>query len=203
MTSPRARWGRCDGGEPRVLIPPRPRLHVPRACDALLVTQLGGWAGDLVVERAKGSELTLTGLSTFGNLTSGGELAAVIDGETSESTTTSANATTANGWAGVTLSSPARFFEAYAYGSNNGGFVNAANPTVSLYIWAKTGSAPATYNDGTVIGSTSFTDTTNESAGRLITMTDNETEWDHVWIEVSPGSSAAVRLAELRLWLSV
>lgn len=169
----------------------------------LALNQLSGFGTGGPVERVIGSEITLTGLSRFGNLTSGGGLAAAFNGNTNESTTATANATSANGWAGVTLSSAARFFEAYLYGSNNGGFINAANPTVTLYLWAKTGSAPSTYNDGTVIGSTFFTDTTNESGGRLITVTDNETLWDHVWVEVTTGASAAIRLSELRVWESV
>jgi hypothetical protein len=77
----------------------------------------------------------------------------------------------------------------------------AINPNVTIQIYGKTGGAPASSVDGTVIGTTgAFADTANESAGRAITSTDVTTLWDYIWARVThDGAANIVAVAELVL----
>lgn len=65
----------------------------------------------------------------------------------------------------------------------------------------KVGAAPASATDGTLLGSSSFADQTNESTGRTINSSDITTVWDHIWVAVittDPADQSAV--AELRIF---
>lgn len=83
---------------------------------------------------------------------------------------------------GKTLPSSSPISQAIVYGSSDQGFINASNPSMDLYLYAKQGSAPTTATDGTLLASASFTDTSNESGGRTLTSSDTSTVWDHAWI---------------------
>jgi hypothetical protein len=78
------------------------------------------------------------------------------------------------------------------FGSNDQGFVNsgtgAANVTLSLY--GKNGGAPSSATDGTLLGSSTFARTSNESAGRYFASSDAATEYDYIWIRTSHDGSA-------------
>lgn len=78
-----------------------------------------------------------------------------------------------------------------AYGSNNSGYVSGGTPTVTLTLYGKNGSQPTIAAPGTSLGTTSFTDTSNESAARSITSSDTTTAWDYVAVVVSQGGAAA------------
>jgi hypothetical protein len=157
-----------------------------------------GTAGEIKNTVVAGSSI-FTGGSDFGDMTSDAGLAAAFDGGTSEAGTACArklSATTA--YVGRTLASPSSVSTCTVYGSNNAGFVGAINPNVQLQLYGKTGSAPASDTDGTVIGTVSFTDTANESGGRAITMTDTTTVWDHVWVRVvNSGAANSLAVAEI------
>jgi len=138
--------------------------------------------------------------TNIGDMTGNGGLANAFDGTTSQTGPNSAGLTGEPTYVGKTLAGPKIFGRAIVYGSNNEGFILSANPSTTLNIRGKSGSAPANSADGTLLGTTTFTDTTNESAGRQIDLADNRTTYDHLWVEITTGSSSGKRVAELVLY---
>jgi hypothetical protein len=138
-----------------------------------------------------------SGNTLFGNLAGGGNLAAAFDGDVTEAAAACASVTSTVGYVGATMGTAIRVKSATVYGSNDNGFVNGANPSVTLDIYGKEGTTPATSTDGTIIGTVTFTDTADESAGRAVTITDQATEWDHVWVRVNPNGNVQMHVAEL------
>lgn len=130
-------------------------------------------------------------------------IAAAFDGNTSQAIASSAWLSTAtSAYFGANLSaSPKRIISAKVYGSNNAGFVNVINPNVTITLYGKNGGAPANGTDGTALGSISFVDTADESAGRTILSTDIATSWDYVWANVvQDGAANHIAMAELELY---
>lgn len=139
----------------------------------------------------------LAGGTNIGNLTGNGGLAAAFDGTTNQTGAASAGRTMAtNAYVGKTLST--RVARLTVYGSNDSGYASGINPTVTLYLYGKTGSAPASGTDGTILGQVSFTDTANESGNpRNISSSDTTTTFDHFWMYVSHnGVANNIRVAE-------
>lgn len=120
-------------------------------------------------------------------------LPGIFDGVTNQANVNGGGKTTAtSGYFGKTYSGGKRITQAVVWGSNTDGYVNGANPTVTLVLRAKTGTAPASRTDGTSLGSVSFTDTADESGNpRTIASSDTTTLWDHVWIDFSHNGGAA------------
>lgn len=118
-------------------------------------------------------------------------------------------------YVGKTLASQKVFGKAIVYGSSNKGFSLDASgmsvePSITLTIYGKQGSAPANATNGTILATSTFMDTANESFGRTLTSTDLVTGWDHLWVVVQwarrSGDTAATTtlyVAELQLfeWL--
>lgn len=142
--------------------------------------------------------------TNIGNMTTGGGLAAAFDGVTSQSSASCAILGSAtNAYVGKTLAASRAFGQAVVFGSNNAGYVAAPSNTATtvLTVYGKQGAAPSGGTDGTALGSVSFADTSNESTGRTISSTDLSTVWDHLWVYVAQGGSAANMLvAELQLY---
>lgn len=132
----------------------------------------------------------------IGNMTANGGVAAAFDGTTSQSAAASAGVLGAtSGYVGLTLDAPTIIYGADVYGSNSGGYNNTTNSSVTLSLMAKQGSFTAP-GDGTVLATTTFTDTNNESTARTLLSSDTSTAWDHVWILIEVPSSSALRCAE-------
>lgn len=148
-------------------------------------------AGLVLIDRTLGTNI--------GNMTSGGGLAALFDGVISQAYAVSAIGPTSTGYGGKTLAAPRVFGQAIAYGSTDQGFVSGSNPSISFEIRGKNGTAPASFADGTLLASLTFTDTTNESAGRILTSTDLVTAWDHLWLTAT-GSVFIFGATELQLY---
>ena len=144
----------------------------------------------------------LSGGTAIGDLTGDGGLAASVDGTTAQATTACASlASTTTGYVGYTLAASKPISFVNIYGSNDAGYVASANPEVTFTLYAKTGSAPSTSTDGTVIGTTTITDSTDESAATAIYSTDTVTEWAHVWVKIDhDGSAASIYVAELDIF---
>lgn len=149
----------------------------------------GGACGPVLVDRTAGTNI--------GDLTLNGGLAAAFDGTTSQTGAASASATgVTNAYVGKTTVGNKVFYSATVYGGNNSGFVAGTDPTMTINIRGKA-SAPSSATDGTILGTTgSFTDTSDESAGRAITSNGNATAWADVWVELALGGSANPRVAE-------
>jgi hypothetical protein len=134
--------------------------------------------------------------TNIGDFTTNGGLAAIFDGNTNQGGDVGGLKTsTTSGYAGKTYSPTKRIAQAVVYGGNSlagaAGYVAAINPTVTLVLRGKTGSAPSGRTDGTSLGSISFTDTGDESGNpRTIASSDTATAWDHVWIDFSHNGAA-------------
>jgi hypothetical protein len=152
-----------------------------------------------------GNLLDTSGATEIGDMSGGGGLVTIDDGDTTEDLATSAtkaSATTA--YAGFTLAAAKKIHSVKVYGSNDQGFVNGANPNVTLTLYAKTGTAPANGTDGTAIGTlAAFADTADESAGKTITVDEDyvNTEYLHVWVYASQdGAAATMAIAEVDVY---
>ncbi|MEP9388468.1 hypothetical protein [Mesorhizobium sp. KR9-304] len=85
----------------------------------------------------------------------------------------------------TSVAAPTAIESVTVFGSNDHGYCSNTNPSITITLYGKTGSAPASRTDGTTLGSTTFTDTANESTGRQINSSDTATYWDHVWVGMS------------------
>lgn len=143
--------------------------------------------------------------TNIGDMANSGGLAAAFDGTTSQAAAACATLNSVNSassaYVGKTTAVPTAIESATVHGSNDAGYLSVDNPTITLTLFGKQGSAPANSGDGTSLGSINFTDTNDESAGRAITSSDTATYWDHVWVRVTHngGSARNVRVAELVL----
>lgn len=138
--------------------------------------------------------------TNIGDLTGTGGLAAAFDGVTTQAAAACATKfSDQRAYVGKTLAAAVKFARATIYGASDTGFCGGVNPSVTINIRGKQGAAPSSGTNGTIIGTLTFTDTADESAGRIITSTDIATEWDHLWAELSTASSANWRVAELVL----
>lgn len=133
----------------------------------------------------------------FGTTPSANALTAVFDGVTNQAGGACAAATGTNFYVGKTFSSPKAVNKVTCHGSNSSGYVGSANPSTTITLYGKQGSAPANATNGTSLGSITFTDTANEATGRDITSSDQETLWDHIWINITIGASGFIAPAEL------
>jgi len=133
----------------------------------------------------------ITGGTNIGNMTSNGGLAAVFNGVTNATSIDSAAiALTTAAYVGKTITK--RVIKGIFYGSNEKGYVNVINPTITLNLRGKTGAAPsAPATDGTLLGTLSFTDTLNESGNpREIISSDPSTVWNHIWVYITHDGAA-------------
>lgn len=156
-----------------------------------------GWDGPVT----KGINLRLLG-TNIGDMTEEDGLVAAFDNDTTEALTVCAVQTGTEAFVGKDFAStPKRVFEAIVSGSDDQGYVNGATPSVTLQLYGSN-AAPVDSDDGTLIGTlTPFTDTANESAGRTITSTDQESEFRYIWARVTHnGASAAIAVAELQIF---
>lgn len=140
--------------------------------------------------------------TNIGDMTANGGLAEAFNGTTSTALASCAvKQSTTSSYIGQTLASSKVFGQAIIYGSNNDGMKGLSNPSMTVNIRGKSGAAPSSRTDGTIVGTITFTDTANESAGRTITSTDLSTQWDHIFAEIiSASGSGAHAVAELVLY---
>jgi hypothetical protein len=150
----------------------------------------------LEVSKVAASDLVISGMTSIGNMTGGGGLATVFDGDLTETFATSATRSGSGNYVGKTMTEPTAIVSAVVYGSDDQGFISGSNPSVTLDLYGKQGAAPANATDGTIIGTVTFTDTADESAGRSIT-SDSAVLWDHVWITQNANLNTGI--AELTL----
>lgn len=131
------------------------RLDFSDASDLGKDTSGNGWHFDVPMVD-KGTLISTTGLSKFGNMTSGGGLAAAFDGNSSQNKAASAsklNTTSSDSaWAGVNMSASPKYV---LYGLIRGptdstrpfGDASSTGISASVNLRAKSGGAPADYFD--------------------------------------------------------
>lgn len=150
----------------------------------------------VIIDRTTGTNI--------GNMTEVDGLAAAFDGSAVNGQS-AAKTNTASAFIGKTLAAPKRFARAVVYGSPTQGFVlQGQNPNMTINIRGKNGAAPSGATDGTIVGTSSFTDTADESAGRTIQSTDRGTSWDHLFAEIThDGGSLNIACTELDLYANI
>ena len=139
--------------------------------------------------------------SAIGNLTGGGGLAAAFDDNTAQNYTDSArNSASPARYIGRTLSGR-RIWSAVCWPTTDQGFIQTADPSVTITLYGKTGAAPSSATDGTSLGSATFTDAAG-GPPRLINVANSnmDTQWDHVWIAVVGDGINNVAICELQLF---
>jgi hypothetical protein len=131
--------------------------------------------------------------------------AAAYDGTTTQAAASAVTKTSATSiYYGFTNSTAANVTRAIVWGSSDQGYVNGANPAITMRLYGKTGSAPANGTDGTVLGEITFTDATGSTTYREVVSNDNTSTWDHVWVYTSQGGAAAsMYLAEVQFFKKV
>ena len=156
-----------------------------------------GW---LNVTQSAGSAATISGGTNIGNMTGGGGLAAAFDGTTSQAIASCASlaSVTTTAYVGKHLATSSVVRGVTVFGSSDQGYVSGANPTTVLNLYASQ-TAPSNSTNGTLLGTLSFTDTGNESTGRVITSNDPNTVWNYVWINPTTASSSTIDIAEIQL----
>ena len=139
--------------------------------------------------------------TNIGNMTANGGLAAAFDGTVVQAATLGAGAdNVVSCYVGKTLAAPKVFGQAEVHSSSNQGYWST-NVSTTLNIRGKAGAAPANAADGTVVGTTTFTD--GGAAIKTIDSTDLVTAWDHLWVELidnAAGGTNDARVAELVLY---
>jgi hypothetical protein len=135
----------------------------------------------------------------IGDMTGSGNTDNAFDTTTAQASAACATkASATSGYVGVSFADQTVVRAITVHGGNDTGFVTAANPTVTITAYGKTGTAPANATDGTALGSVSFTDTADESAGRALTMTVAGSLWDHCWVNIAHnGAAATISCAEV------
>jgi hypothetical protein len=150
-------------------------------------------------------EELVTGGTIFGNLISGQSMANIFDGNTNQAGAGGAGpvpyAPSTDFYIGKSLGSPRNISKIEVHGTNDVGYVYWSNPSITLTVRGKNGSAPANGTDGVVIGSITFTDTDNESAVRTIDC-DDTNAYEHVMLTLSGGGGVSTTLAEMKIYAS-
>jgi len=144
----------------------------------------------------KGASLKAVG-SAIGNLTGGGGLAAAFNGVGDTYLNSARNSGTTPRYIGRTVSGR-RVFCAIINPSTDQGFIQNADPSVTISLYGKTGSAPANATDGTLLGSETFTDiNVNIPRSVVAGATNIATAWDHIWIHVLGDGTNNIAVGEL------
>lgn len=121
----------------------------------------------------------------FGNMTGGGGLAAVFNGNPTENFVAGGwypNAAS-NAYAGLSFPTPKTITRLVVTGAPDHGFAYTENTNVTLTAFGKSGAAPCGPTDGQVIGSVGpFMD----AAGLVKEVTiANPQAWSHVWVNIT------------------
>lgn len=135
--------------------------------------------------------------TNIGTFTGNGGLAAVFDGNTNQGYAVSGIVVGADGYVGKTHSAAKICSRVVCHGSNDAGY-SSTNGSCTIQLYGKNSSAPSSGTDGTLLGSITFTDTSNESTGREIVSSDQSTAYTHWWIRVT--STANLIVTELVMY---
>lgn len=139
--------------------------------------------------------------TNIGILTGSGGLTAAFTGVTSKlAVACSSGSGSLARYIGKSFAEPRRVHQVTIHGSSDQGYVDGVNPTVTFSIYGKTGAAPASATDGTLLGTTTFSDSGTTNPQTLAT-NDRTTKFDHVWAVLSHGSgSQNIFVAECEIY---
>lgn len=123
-----------------------------------------------------------TGLTKFGNMTSGGGITAIFDGDTA----TGGYHEAVSGYAGMSLSQATAIGSAEFVSANGGFDGSGATSQITLSLYGKTGAVPSSQTDGTLLAQVTFTDQNTQRSVEL-TSSDQTTLFEHVWGVIQSG----------------
>lgn len=132
--------------------------------------------------------------ATIGNMTSGGGLASIFDGNATQGFTQGGYAFVSPAWAGKTYTGGRRIAQAVIT-APTGGWDSSPGTNGAPYVlrlYAKQGAAPSSATDGTVIAMNSSVADTSNLAVTLTNSTDTATVFDHVWVALTGALDPAV-----------
>lgn len=140
--------------------------------------------------------------TSIGNMTNAGGLAGAFNDTTSQAAATSAQGTAAtDGYVGKTWSTEKKIYSVDVYPSTDRGFLDNNNSQVTLTLYGKTGAAPSSPTDGTLLGSITFDDAFTGGDTRTINSSDRDTAWKHTWVTLTtPDTGAVPTIAELDIY---
>ena len=159
-------------------------------------------APPFMIFRGLASTIDRTLGTNIGDMTNAGGLAIAFDGDTNQSQATGAKKTSVSdsgeAYIGKTLASPTAIESVTVHGSNNHGWCSSGDPDVTIQLRGKQGAAPSNGTDGALLGSITFTDSSDESGARSINSSDTTTYWDHVFIRITRSTGPGdINCAEL------
>jgi len=137
-------------------------------------------------------KIDITGFVKIGDMLSGGGLAATSDDDIG----TTGYVSSPQGWAGVIFPAPTKVEKVVVTSAGNGFDASGLTTSITLNLRAKTGAAPISRTDGTVLATQAFTDQ-NVQYTKSLTSNDVTTEWDHVWVDVQTGSWSVIAEIEV------
>lgn len=142
--------------------------------------------------------ITPTGLTRFGNMTYNIGGSSGLDNVFDANNLTSGYVQATTGYVGVTFGTPRRIHSADFVSPSNGYDASGSTTSITLKLYAKTGSAPAHATDGVLLATMGpFTDV-NVTTTKTLESTDQTTEYDHAWGVVQCGVWSV--LVELRFY---
>jgi len=199
-----------SGEQPRVIPRLLPDNGATSALDArlddgsLLPYRRPAFVANLDPTFILGNNLRTLG-TPLGDLTGGGDLEAAFDDTTAQAAAACASkgSSPTTGYVGLDFGvAPKRIYKAIVFGSNDAGFISDANPEITITLYGSE-EEPDDETDGTVLGSSTFNDTADESSGREIESDNKGTPWRHVWATIATASGTAINVAELQPFESV
>ncbi len=157
-------------------------------------TILGRTLAETLFDRTTGTNI--------GDMTATGGLAASFDGNLSQSNaqcSVKANAGTTGGFVGKDIGTAAPASKVIATTTNNIGFTNSGNVTLTLY---GKNSAPANPSDGTSLGTNAIGSAGSNSTNYTVTSSDTSTAYRYIWVKVASDTGGADSyLAELAIYV--
>lgn len=139
----------------------------------------------------------------IGDMTSGGGLAAAFDGDVVQTSDASARKLTGtSAYVGLTLTGPSKIGRVCMRGCSSGssfsGFIDGTS-SITINLYAKTGAAPSSETDGTLLGTITFSDV-SDNAQKIITSSDTTTEYSHVWVQITNAAATAMGFSEVQFF---
>src|SRR5262245_56130332 len=119
----------------------------------------------------------------IGNMTVSGGLAASFDGDANQAGGFSSRFNGSDGDVGKTLAAAKVIGKCVCTGTNDAQeFASGVGQDITLNLYGKDGTAPSSHNDGTLLGTLTYTKTGEISPVKTVTSTDLVNNWDHVWV---------------------
>lgn len=140
--------------------------------------------------------------TNIGDMTGNGGLAASFDGNTNQTRAACSHKANAEGYVGKTMPVARPIHRVVVYSSNDRGFqhdAEAGAESYSLQLYGKSGAAPASSTNGTLLGSATGADV-DTTITATINSNDTVTTFDHVWVRNIP-VSGDTQIAELEIYV--